>query len=515
MSSNLKRIDYNGWAGGLNALADKSAVQKDQLVEARNVLIRDNGEIASRPGTLNIIEAPTATSPNKYYSMWNDYRDIYCYHFSNKTLRSDTVLLHTYANDNRGMFEQFNNTLLHANGIDIMQQWDGAAATTSDVVGSPTCQILLRHNDRIFAAAGSVVYETTVNTAIDFAGGAAWNIGLGEGGIITGLASIGMDLFIFKKDRIYIMTGYSKSERQTRLLTKDVGTIEPYTLQTVTLKGMGEVILFFSTNKKICALSLSGWANIGEAVQPLLDAITLYNPPEGTYFLTKCQAIINESARQYMLAFYYPDGTTPAGVRNMCLCLHLDSPYKSVFGTRWGFTKYYNSNGSTFSYQVTYEAMCKSVNYGVLFASYDLIYTLPADQRILRFTGVSDNGKNIPIIIRTRDEDAGNHSAMKHWRRALIRMSLSKVTAQTSLANFSEYTDETTLAINSLSQTFTPTSATTYGNVIEHWIDLVNSAKTCSLQLDFTVDFAISTDNGFRIPQITIFYKPNQVENRK
>jgi hypothetical protein len=512
MSSNLSKIEYNGWAGGLNVLVDRTKTQKDQLREATNVRILPNGEIASRP---SLSQAGFDLEANRIYSLFSVNALPLVRHGKDKKIATSTaVTLKTYATDSRGQFEFFNSTMLHTNGADTMQQWDGAAATTSDVAGAPVSRILLKHNDRVFAATGSVLYETAVNTAIDWAGGAAWNVGLGEGGNINGIGEIGEDLFIFKQDRIYRMSGYSASERQIILFVKNFGTVAPDTIKTVYLLGIGECLVFLDSQKRICALNLSGCWNIGECVQPLLD--TLYST--GTYAnltMPTAHACVTQKYKQYLLAF--SDTADPTLEKNV-LVLHFDSPYKSSFGTRWGFTKYRESYSASFS--IAYQAFHESTGFGLMVGiAIDEIALYSAARMIegiFDYINTASATPQYPVVstVQTRDEDAGNSDSVKQWRRALMRTSLSLGVGSVSQTNMIEYTDETVTA-KTEAQPMTSTGA--FASVFDTWMDLVNSAKTVSLKLVF--NFLAAPNDPllmrFKLSYLSIFYKKSQIENRK
>lgn len=507
MGSQLSKVTYQGWPGGLNLLADKLQVMPIQLTEAKNVLLMTNGVVATRPGV---------TSLNSLYqffdvlSIWNGKANKYCYHSSDGTLRDgggNVLKTYVHAGAYYGQFVFFNNTLLHCNGYDIMQQWDCLAANTSDVAGSPFTTMLIKHNDRIFGAAGSVLYETSVNTATDWAGGAVWNIGINEGGDITGLASLNSDLYIFKYNRIYRMTGYATTERVIGLYAKDIGTVEPYSIQTVNLTGLGQAIVFLSTDKRLMVMTLTMNGNIGECIQPLLDTVAISEGP------ARCQSAISVLHRQYMLSF----PATGTNLKKTCLCLHYESAYKSQYGTRWGITQY-QAGIEPQNAPVTFQAISESIDYDVIFAS--LAVTITGAYNLYYFdpTASGDGndkmvGSRVPIAssFRTRDEDCGNHDKLKQFRRTMLRMSSSAGSAVSLAVNFYQYVDEKILA-QTTGESPSSDVNVAWGDIFDYWIDLVNSAKHCALRFDMSQNTA--PFSAFRIAAIEIFYKPSASENR-
>ena len=502
MASNLKKIEYKGWSGGLNLLADKLRVQSNQLTEALNVRILPDGVLMTRPGAAQVTGGVFTFAD--YYSIAN-YKGKYCFHFSDKTLISGTgVTLKTYANDNLGQFAFFNDTLLHGNGVDVMQSWNLAAATTSDVVGAPISRIILKHNDRIFAvtAYSSIVNETTVNTAIDFAGGAAWNIGKNDGGDITGLASMDGDLFIFKQNSIWRMTGYSQAERQIVKFLPDIGTLSPYSIKPVTLSGLGKAIVFLSTDNKLCAFNLSTFSNIGEVIQPMLDTISL-----GSTVKDSPQSAVNVRAKQYMLSFR----TSESALKKTCICLHYESPYKSEFGLRWGFTRYV-SGIEPANAPVSFQAITEAENTDVIFGSVVGI----ASMAYMAYTFYDDLNYDLMDTVKTpthfgiltRDEDCGDHDKLKQFRRIMIRFaSIVHLTFQ--FIQFVELQADTgTISIEIM---IPSTASLEY--VSEHWVGLLDSAKHCSLAIN------CNDKNGasfpyFKLVGIQIYWKFGPQDNR-
>lgn len=519
MSSNLSKIEYKGWPGGLNASEDKSLVQANQLQEATNVRILNDGIVCHRPGFAPILEGRVGTA--QIYSMWHGHLgNVLVTHYSDKKLVATTastdVTLKTYANDSKGQFVFFNGTLLHTNGIDAMQQWDLAAATSSDVAGAPVSGILHVHNDRVFAVVGSVVYETAVNSATDWAGGAAWNIGLGSGGNVIGLGSIGSDLFIFKEKSIAKMSGYSQPERVIdQNFIKDIGCGFAHTIRTAVLSDLGTVIIFLGSDKRLYALTPEMVIEIGEPVQNILDSIVASSGASSGLIGSSPDSAISTICKQYLLSFAVTSETYP--IKNTCLCLHLNSSYNYNGKTRWGITRY--EGGNTFfphknSFQCIAESTTKDIIVGTTITKTPTIsYTQCALDTAMNYDKLTSLGTRaiIHAVIRTRDEDVENEFREKHWRRAMIAMSTLTATPFYFDIAIYEYTDETTQAKLEL-QTITPAFA---NRVLDYWVDLVNSTRKASIKIDFNLGPSSAAYAFAKISSITIFYKKHQVENRK
>lgn len=465
------------------------------------MIILPDGVIATRPGMVLLGTGVAGT----IYSLCQKKPSFPLVgHYSDKTLRMPITayVLKTYSADAPGQFEFFNDILLHTNGIDTMQQWDGTALTTSDVVGSPLSRMVLRHNDRIFAANGSVLYETTVDSAVDYAGGAAWNIGQGEGGDITGLGSLGGDLYVFKRQRIYRMTGYTKSERVITLFTDRFGCVAPNSIKPVNLKSQGDVLLFVETQKRICALNTTSVWDIGEFVQPRLDKIVA----TGSYYnlnMPLVSAEVSDIYKQYILRF--PSSLT--GVPNVVLCVAMDSPFSCDYGTRWGITEW-----RTGGFNTTMNCFAETSDYGLLMASVNNAGTLSYPYQMLPGSYTDDAlGENRPITatFRTRDEDCENDQSIKQWRRMMFRVSISLAAGYDTSFNFTQYNDYET-AVQANVQTITQTSAyANFAGIFEKWIDLLNSSSFVSTKLSVS---AVAT--AIRYHGLEIYYKKGPTENR-
>ena len=483
MSSNLKVLHLHGWEGGLNDMADETKCLKNQLRIAENVKIMSGGVVGVRPGLC--YDAGNFKFPTFITSIWAKKARFPITVTSGTGLYDSAgVLRHTYTTDNQGQFEFLNDTLLHSNGTDIMQQWDGITEATSDVVGSPRTKILLRHNDRIFGAVGSVLYETLVNSATNFADGAATNIGLNEGGSITGLGSLGGDLYIFKEARIYRMTGYAKNERQVFVHTDRFGTAAGGTIKPVNLKGFGEVLMFVDSKSRLCMLNNTGTWDIGEYVQNRLNDMV------GNRYI---RAEVSESQGQYMFLF-------GPGLESL-MCLHFNSPYETPFGTRWGIT--------TYPFPFCPSAACETPTgllIGTNVAGEDRIFSMSNDQRTPALDQINESYfRSIPITVRTADLDAGNINQNKQWRRGNFRLSTCANYGDTVIFSYAQHTDQTTVK----SGIFPLISDRYWEFVHDNWVELTNSSKQVGLELCLD-----TVNQGYRLHGIDIMYRPGSIENR-
>ena len=436
MGDRKQSVKYEGFAGGLCSVNSGEKALQNQLQRAENVMVIDNGILRKRP--------PVYQLDSNYYAdfiidLFNGY--LSCH---DKKIYIAGSAIHTYSNGGLGQFAYMNG-YIHTNGLDAMVRITGITAAA--VLGAPLSRVIFRHNDRAFCAAGAVLYETVVGTwpssSVDnFADGASWTIG-DVGQNIVGLGSIGRNLFIFKQNEIHIQTGYTKAERQNTLLTREYGCLSPDTIKNADLAGVGPCVIFLSDRRKLCAATMSGIIELGDAVQDILD--TIY---EGTAVNEKVLSPVMHRAR----GFTHPDGyyllgfstvaTDDDDAFDQALCLSLSYPYQSQFGgQRWPFTLWKKTgktgtSGQTFG-AFGYSDVATVYGYKLHLPSttpdgytWSEMTDLPINPYPLtdlptvdrRKTGVPYTYNWIDITIQTRNEDAGIKRVLKQWTDCLITL---------------------------------------------------------------------------------------------
>lgn len=450
MPRRTKRVEYNGFPGGLCSIRDGEVCLPTQLRRADNVVVGDSGAVRKRP-------AVTLLEDDHYLSDF--IIDLFSPYLSchDKKIYTTGALVHTYSNGGLGQF-QYMDGYIHTNGNDAMIRISGISAAA--VLGAPLSRVIHRHNDRCFCALNNVLYETAVGTwpsssADNFADGATWTIG-DSGQKIIGLGSIGRNLFIFKQREIHIQVGYTKSERQTYCLTKDYGCVSPDTIKSAELEGVGPCVIFLSDAGKLCAVTMNGVIEVGECVQDILDSI-YFGPPVNektlAYYMHRARAIVHPDG-YYLLGFATTNDDTYDAF-DQCLCLSLKYSYDSQFGRRWPFTLWKNLSGTyereqywnCFDYvdiNTFYGFRChvpvknaSGYSYGEL--SYVVSQNF-ANTDTSKPDGMADrNGQvgtytynHIYFAIRTRAEDLGSKDIMKQWCDLRIKTKVYQISDSTS-----------------------------------------------------------------------------------
>jgi predicted nucleic acid-binding Zn finger protein len=426
MGNARKDIVYNGFAGGLCSVQSGEIALPNQLQQAINAVILENGVVRKRPGVKQI--------EKNYFAAWiidlfNGYKSM-----SSKTIAVVNSTIHTYTTGGLGQFA-YMDRYLHTNGSDPMVAITGI--TAASCLGAPLSRVMLKHNDRCFMAVGRVLYETAVGTypdsAVDnFADGATWTIG-DTGQNIIGLGSIGRNLLIFKQKSIYIQVGYTKSERQTYLLSSEYGCLSPDTIKNVNLKGIGPAVMFLSDEAKLCAATMEGVIEVGDAVQDILDTIylgTAVNEKAISTYLHRARAGVDPSG--YYILGFATVATDAYNSFNQALCVSLNEPYDSQFGRRWPITLW-KYTGTTDTSEIYYNALGVSDVATV----YGYKLHLPAKEPGGHYTwvevdwtryndqwgtGIPYTNKWVDMILQTRNEDAGTRQINKQWTDCLIKV---------------------------------------------------------------------------------------------
>jgi hypothetical protein len=495
MGDKRKAIKYEGWPGGLFSIDNKRKATRAHLLTADNVTFDQFGAVSKRPGIfaygnympariIGLIGPISVSAGFRYLSL------------ENKLLVQDSPLatIHTYANGGRGQFLFYGNLYFHTNGRDASVTWASGAAAAAAALGAPLSRVCHIHNDRVFVANGTTLYETAPGTgpssAVDnFATGASWAIQPDDGDPIFGLGSIDRDLYVFKGKTIWIQTGYTVNERQTRVFDDKHGCISPDSIQTVDLAGAGRAIIFLDSDRKLCAIYGGGVHEIGEIVQNELDKIfcgVITDDPYPTnYNKHRCVSAVHPDG-MYLLGFAQATGTSPSSFTT-CLVVHFKAPYTSDLGTRWPIAKWYDT-GFVTEFDIRFGAMAyfddlvrKSVAIGqVNMAANNQLFVMENPEISTDLDAFIAGGPTTYTIqdkIRTIDDDAGDDTINKNWCEVIVHISSA---ADPSIAyDVVQINDSDSTVLTESRAMLTPTANKDYACAGR----LTNSSARCSIQI--------------------------------
>lgn len=394
--SERNRVTYQGFPGGLFTLTDVDACPATHLLTANNVRVLENGVIETRPGIYpfgGFVE--TKTIYNFFpvdESNFLSARSTGVWHLT--TGGTATELIHEQGYQTQ--FVRFGNYVIFTTGSSL-GYWDTASSSFSSI-SSAGSNIVCIHNDRVFSASGNILYETSIGSATDWAGGEAWTIELDNEQAITALCSFRGVLYIFGARQIFRMTGYSPEERRIEKFSSQWGCSYPKTIAICNLSGMGEGVVFVSSAfgsglSNLCVLNESGIQDIsGDTIRSFVpstnEALGVYVKDSGEYWL------FGTNAGQVLVAA-------------------LGQPYSHKNGTRWPFTTFGGESmemASTAYPSYTFVKRPGSSGYGFGYVtSYGSDVVLSSGTTTIR---------NITATVQTRHEDCGDPRYLKGWRTA-------------------------------------------------------------------------------------------------
>ncbi len=496
MSDRRKTIRYEGWPGGLFSINNKGKATRANLLIADNIVFDEFGAITKRPGIsaygvflpaeINGLIGPVSVyAGQRYLSL------------ANNTLVQGAPLatIYTYTHGGRGQFLFFDNRYFHTNGQDSPVVWASGDATAAVALGAPLSRICLIHNDRVFVANGTTLYETAPgtgpsSTVDNFATGASWAIQPNDGDPIFGLGSIDRDLYIFKEKSIWLQTGYTVNERQTRIFDNKHGCIAPDSIQTVDLVGAGRAIIFLDSNRKLCAIFDGSVHEISEIVQNELDTIYRGVPADDQFPLNyqkcRCVSAVHPDG-YYLLGYATISGASPAQFTN-CMVLHTKIPYQSDLGIRWPFAKWHSTGLPDEFNNISFGAMAylndlvrKSVAIGQTNNAGDHgLYVMenpPLPYDLVAYNGSGTVTYAIRDMARTIDEDAGDDMKRKNWCEVVAHISANAATATSYTVTQINDSDSTVLTETRI------LNATTADKDCACAGRLTNDATRCSIQI--------------------------------
>ena len=507
--SQTKQIVYNGFPGGLNREYNDDACPPTQVRELFNMVVERDGTVISRPGfggnskygqaseSLGLLNLCAFTGTLVGVTVTGNLRAYYA------TATVTIATMGVELTSNPGQFAYFDNRLWFSSTAASMYTWNYVStATATPVVGAPSSRVLLVHNDRLFAANGATVYETSLASGSDWAGGEAWLIG-DLSTSVTGLQRIGRDLYIFKSDSIFRMSGYSPAERVIEKVFS-VGSGSPDSIKSVWLDGAGESIIFYGSNNKLYAINNGGLKDIGAHVPEALEYLSpdlltaVVDKRLGLYYLFNAT---NRGSSSEFLAFG----------RNYGVIVSMNSPFTDKFGTMWpiscfggvpqfpptstnayGVVGWGLEGGCTQEYSGTLEEYRNTGLFIVL-----AYVTAPASSSFFvvnnsttLYDAVTYNaGKPILTRVRTRDEDAGDINYLKGWRSARVYATRHNDT-NVQLATFTQYLDEDTTGYQEYRR---------LGSA-SHLFPMVSYSKRAAIQLDVIPPNSVT--GGYRLFRI-------------
>lgn len=174
------------------------------------------------------------------------------------------------------MFSTYNDLLVIV-GINLTtQKWTGGAATVN-LGGTPpsNAKFIKSHRNRLWiantSAGKSRLHYSALNNAEDWttAGDAGFiDIGKDDGEQITGLASVGPYMVIFKQNSTWVLKNGTPTTFTVTQIAKGVGCVAPRSIVEC------EAFALFLSNNGVYAANQSGVALMSYNIQPDFDAMS-------------------------------------------------------------------------------------------------------------------------------------------------------------------------------------------------------------------------------------------------
>ncbi len=405
----LEQITYDGFSGGLCTINSGEKCLPNQLQEASNVIIKKNGVVAKRHcsklvsdfGVGGQINAVSEKIGDSYYA--STLNKIY------SITPSASVVVNVLTKNASGRFVMF-DSLVYTNGEEAM-----IVVGVGPVLGSPLSKTLVKHNDRAFCSTANVLYETAPGTypssdVDNFATGASWTIGESTSHIV-GLIPIGKNLLIFKEKEIFVQYGYTKNERQTQLLTKNYGSLSPFSIKSANIQGFGDCAIFLSDKKRLCIANLNGVVEIGDNVQDRLDTIALADEPVAL-IPTRHSARAGISDDGYYVLGYSDYALNAAPFHfNKAICVNIKD---GLAITEW---MSHTENTPTGYSNLPFFRFAEK---GLIVATLDYKVASLSVNNDTDSNYAGTVNKFVPTRIKTRNENCGDTRFFKDWYFALI-----------------------------------------------------------------------------------------------
>ena len=246
-------------------------------------------------------------------------------------------------------FEMMNDVVVMASTstVDVPQSWDGGAASTSDLGGSPpNFSIVVEHRNRLWAAGvasnPSRLYYTALLTTNDWttpSDAGSIDISPSDGDRITGLASHKNELIVFKgtnKQSIHRITGSAPTGTDAFARVPFITGVSA--VSQLSIFRVGDDLVFASPRG---IHSLAATASFGDYVEAFLSRplLTFYQDKLNHNVLNGCQGV-NYQSRGLAIWTFAPSGST---TRSLYMCY--DYRFSPGRWSTWGYqTRYVNAH---------------------------------------------------------------------------------------------------------------------------------------------------------------------------
>lgn len=295
---------YVDYSGGVNAQAASYLLVENQAKDARNVHTTPQGTFRKRNGFTDLVSDTGISSKlDSLHSLFAVNLATKSFLVAGKTASASsdriikivgttcTTLKSSLTQNKKWSWVQAPTSstqgpIYGVNGTDTPQQWDGAAATTSDWTASTgtvpaTAKYLNFHTDRIWATGttdqGRVQYSGLTATTIPGPDPRNWDadgyveLEPDDGEDITGIGSIGPYQLVTKARKCYAIT--DPASAANKKISDEIGCIAHRSIVETT-----EGTFFLSEDVGVCVTDGSTVKQLDDRIIPFLRTAASNNP---------------------------------------------------------------------------------------------------------------------------------------------------------------------------------------------------------------------------------------------
>jgi hypothetical protein len=260
--ADVQSVTYSGFAGGINTRLPAADIADNEVVDALNMELDRQNALQSRGGLVKLIDGSGGGLPGRVTSLYHyrksDGTDTVLFTSGTKlyrmapagTIKTDLTSTLTLPNDAYWQWVTFNDQAIGVNRATsgdnpVLVASPTAVGATALGGTAPKSLFVEVWNFRVWyvsAASPNQLYFTALGTTNDCvtpgaAGGGSINVGGNEGGAITGIKSHKGSLFVFKRDKLYVLQPGSPNtdsqQFEVQLISDHVGCVSAYSIQTL------------------------------------------------------------------------------------------------------------------------------------------------------------------------------------------------------------------------------------------------------------------------------------------
>jgi hypothetical protein len=530
----LQVVRQDDFTGGLNLRADQFQLGPNESPRMLNVEIDPRGGVFSR-GAMRRINTSGISAhwyPENMFAFYGDAHYVLLstgrdnvtdgsVYWSNGSNFTDLAI--PVGSEHGASFAAWGKTLYITAGRNkVSYKWDGttkAALSESGLAGAwqnsyaspvlspeyfPKAEHAITHAGKVFVA-------NTIENGVNRFNRIRWShpnnptnwaeqdyIDINDGGQdITGLASYGGHLIVFKHNSVFAIFGYDSDTFQVVELSRNVGAATPHAVCT-TERG----VYFFSYPD---GLMLYNGNNVVDVFEPIRPAIIAGHINAGAID----EVYVNYINRRIWVSVPYSETGT---VSNPSVSF----VYDPSVSQRGAWLMFSTGDSKGFAGGCTF--ILESGQTRHLAAHATLPYVLSVDEYANSYDNITGTEQQFTSRYRTRWMDAGSYSQKKMWRRPDIVIKQAQTNSTLRFDIYSDYEESTTTKTYSID---IPNAGSGMLWGVSKWGEAewgasnfgsqIVNARSIGLARAIQVEFSGSVGAKWGINSLTMKYNPRKV----